>query len=325
MGRRRTVQKGMPPRMHLKGGTYYHVSSGSPRAWRRLDREYAIAIRLYAEIEGATYPENDATFRTIAGRYRREVFPRKAPQTQRDNEKELQKLEAVFGDVPIDKIKPHHVRRYLDTRGLQAKVRANREKALLSHVFNCAREWGYTDAPNPCAGVKGHRETGRDRYVEDSEYRAVYERAHFTVQDAMDLAYLTGQRPADVLKLQRSDVRDGALWITQGKTGKKLRIEITGELASVIVRIQARLRETAGLALIQDEKGYRLTYFALRSRFDKAREAAGVNFQFRDIRAKSATDAGDLQYAQKLLGHKHQSMTQHYTRNRKGDRVKPLK
>ena len=161
--------------------------------------------------------------------------------------------------------------------------------------------------------------------MEDAEYRAVYERAHFTVQDAMDLAYLTGQRPADVLKMQRSDVRDGALWITQGKTGKKLRIEVTGELAAVITRIQNRPRKAAGLALIQDEKGQRLTHFALRSRFDNAREAAGVNFQFRDIRAKAATDAEDLEYAQKLLGHKHQTMTQHYTRNRKGDRIKPLK
>ena len=177
-------------------------------------------------------------------------------------------------------------------------MRANREKALLSHVFNSAREWGYTDSPNPCAGVKGHRETGRDRYVEDAEYRAVYERAHFTVQDAMDLAYLTGQRPADVLKMQRSDVRDDALWITQGKTGKKLRIEVTGELAAVITRIQNRPRKAAGLALIQDEKGQRLTHFALRSRFDNAREAAGVNFQFRDIRAKAATDAEDLEQRQ---------------------------
>ena len=325
MGRRRTAQKGMPPRMHLKGGTYWHVSSDHPRKWTRLDREWAVAIRLYAEIEGTTYPENDTTFHAIASRYRREIFPRKAPQTQRDNEKELRNLDAVFGDVPIDKIKPHHVRRYLDTRGLKAKVRANREKALLSHVFNCAREWGYTDAPNPCAGVKGHRETGRDRYIEDSEFRAVYERAHFTVQDAMDLAYLTGQCPADVLKLQRTDIRDGVLWLTQGKTGKKLRVEVTGELAAVITRMQARPRKATGLALIQDEKGQRLTYFALRSRFDKARVAAKVNFQFRDIRAKSATDAGDLQYAQKLLGHKHQTMTQHYTRNRKGEKIRPLK
>ena len=141
----------------------------------------------------------------------------------------------------------------------------------------------------------------------------------------MDLAYLTAQRPADVLKLQRSDIRDGVLWLTQGKTGKKLRIEVTGELAAVITRMFARPRKATGLWLIQDEKGQRLTYFALRSRFDKARKAASVSFQFRGIRAKSATDAEDIQYAQKLLGHKHQTMTQHYTRNRKGEKIKTLR
>ena len=29
----------------------------------------------------------------------------------------------------------------------------------------------------------------------------------------MDLALLIGQRPADVLKLKRTDIRDGTLWI----------------------------------------------------------------------------------------------------------------
>jgi len=47
------------------------------------------------------------------------------------------------------------------------KVRANREKALLSHIFNFARENGYTDTSNPCIGVKGKKENARTRYVED--------------------------------------------------------------------------------------------------------------------------------------------------------------
>lgn len=110
----------------------------------------------------------------------------------------------------IDDIKPHHIKRYLDERGKTAKIRANREKALFSHIFNCAREWGYTDAPNPCSGVKGFKEKGRDRYVADEEYLAVWEKAHYTVQDAMDLALLTGQRPSDVLKMNRADIRYGA-------------------------------------------------------------------------------------------------------------------
>lgn len=311
--------------MHLKGGTYYHVSSDTPRKWSKLDREYGIAIRLYAEIEGVAHIERAVVFRDIAGRYRKQVFPTKAPQTQKDNEKELTKLEAVFGDMSIDHIKPHHVRRYLDIRGLSAKVRANREKALLSHIFNCAREWGYTDAPNPCAGVKGHRERGRDRYVEDNEFKAVWNAAHFTVQDAMDVAYLTGQRPGDVLRLKRADVRDGALWITQRKTGKKLRIAVEGELKTVIDRIVQRPRKATGLALIQNEDGQPISYTTLRSRFDKARDDAGVSFQFRDIRAKAATDTENLAHAQKLLGHKTRAMTEHYTRNRKGERVQPLK
>ncbi len=57
----------------------------------------------------------------------------------------------------------------------------------------------------------------------------------------------------------------------------------------------------------------------------KARDAAGVSFQFRDIRAKAATDAGDLSHSQVLLGHKRREMTEHYVRQRVGGRVRPLR
>ena len=100
-----------------------------------------------------------------------------------------------------------------------------REKALLSHIINKAREWGYTDAPNPCQGVKGFKELGRDRYVTDAEFQAVWKKAGQTLRNAMDLALLTGQRPADVLKIQRADIHDGALWIVRNKTGAKRAIE----------------------------------------------------------------------------------------------------
>ncbi len=46
----------------------------------------------------------------------------------------------------------------------------------------------------------------------------------------MDIALLTGQRPADVLKIMRVDIRDGALLITQNQTRAKRAIEIVGEL-----------------------------------------------------------------------------------------------
>jgi hypothetical protein len=53
-------------------------------------------------------------------------------------------------------------------------VRANREIALFSHIFNSARESGLTKAPNPCLDVKKNMENGRDVYVEDDLFARVY-------------------------------------------------------------------------------------------------------------------------------------------------------
>lgn len=139
----------------------------------------------------------------------------------------------------------------------------------------------------------------------------------------MDLVLLTGQRLADELK--RTDIRDGALRIVQNKTGARLGIEITGELAATIARINERPRHAISAYLIQDENGQPLTQCALRSRFDKARTLAKVDFQFRDIRAKAATDTGDLAHSQTLLGHKNRDMKEHYVKARSGGRVKPLR
>ncbi|WP_197034943.1 tyrosine-type recombinase/integrase [Herbaspirillum sp. RV1423] len=254
----------------------------------------------------------------------REVLPTLRPITQRDYAQYFRLLDVVFGELPIERIRPFDIAEYLRVRGETSKVRANREKALFSTIFNYARAWGYVDSVNPCVGVKGFKEKARDRYVSDEEYLSLWRTAHPTVQDAMDLALCTAQRPADVLKIVVGDIADGKLSISQNKTGKKLRIAIEGDLADVIARILAKPRSTTNHTLLQDPDGKSLTYFALRSRFDKAREKSGVSFQFRDLRAKAATDVEDLAHAQSLLGHKNRSTTEIYTRERRGDLVRPL-
>ena len=325
MGRKRTANKDLPRGLHLKGGRYYHVTSTLPRKWTALGADRLQALVAWARLEGTEPDPAARTFEVIARRYTIEVIPGKASRTQRDNLIELENLTMVFGAVLIDAIKPFHVRQYLDKRGQAAKARANREKALLSHVFNKAREWGYTDAPNPCQGVKGFKESGRDRYVTDAEYRAVWEHADQALRDAMDVALLTGQRPADVLKIKVADIHDGALWIVQNKTGAKRAIELSGELGQLVATINGRTYVRRSAFLIQDISGKPLSALAMRSRFDKARTKAGVSFQFRDIRAKAATDTGDLAHSQRLLGHRNRDMTEHYVRQRVGERVKPLR
>lgn len=74
------------------------------------------------------------TFKHVTDRYIRDELPKTAPATRKDNLRELAKLLEFFEDVPLDEIDPIYVRQYIDWRGQTAKIRANREKALFSHI-----------------------------------------------------------------------------------------------------------------------------------------------------------------------------------------------
>lgn len=349
MGRKPTVNFNLPPRMRARikarGVTwFYYDTGGKPRREIPLGNEYTAAVRKWAELQ-ADQPERASallTFKTVSDRYLKEVLPNKASRTQRDNLVELEFLLKFFNNppAPLESIQPTHIRQYLDWRGKTAKTRANREKALFSHIWNMARAWGLTSAPNPCAGIKGFSEAGRDIYVEDNILDAVWQAADQPLRDALDLAYLTGQRPADTLRMSSLHISAGALTVVQGKTDKKLRIEISGELAALIARIELRKKsyKVHTLILICNESGRPLTDLALRSRFDKARSAAAKQhpalkeqieaFQFRDLRAKAGTDKADshgMRAAQDQLGHESMTMTEHYVRGRLGQKVTPTR
>lgn len=312
---------------------YYYDHGGKPRREEPLGCDYALAIQRWSQLEGLRKEDAPTvlTFRYVAEKYRAEVIPSKAPATQKGNARELAKLLAFFDDPPahLESIEPQHVKQYMRWRK-SAKVRANREKALLSAIWNWARGEGYTAKANPCAGIKGNAAPGRDVYVEDDAYRAVWAAAGAPLRDAMDLAYLTGQRPADVLAADERDIRDGTMSVRQGKTGKRLRIAVEGELAALLARIASRkaalvVRSTR---LVVGDTGQALTRDELRGAFERARKAAGQTFQFRDLRAKAGTDKANAEgerAAQGLLGHTTLGMTMHYVRGRLGDKVTPTR
>lgn len=218
----------------------------------------------------------------------------------------------------------------------------NREISLLSHVWNMAREWGYTAKENPVRGVRKNAESGRDFYADEAVWQAVQAHACDELKAAMQLAYLTGQRTADVLKMRLSDIDQDALLVKQGKTGKFLRIALTvdgqrSQLGMLIDNLTKRSgRQTLSFYILAMPNGQPLTYTMLRNRFDDARAAAAVNqtdtklaarikqFQFRDIRAKAASDIDDITAASKLLGHAGERITADVYR-RAGEKVNPTR
>src|SRR5674476_1491432 len=142
MGRKSTVNLNLPPRMRSRARGnkvhYYYDTGGKPRREIPLGSDYALAVKHWAELHmEKPAPNAIPTFRMAAERYKKEVLPGNAPRTQSDNLKELQFLFKFFDNppAPLDSILALHIRQYMDLRGKEGKVRANREKALFSHIF----------------------------------------------------------------------------------------------------------------------------------------------------------------------------------------------
>ncbi|AHF05520.1 hypothetical protein MARPU_09640 [Marichromatium purpuratum 984] len=284
-----------------------------------LGPDKSAALRKWAELMG----DQASTEQTIKGlwiRYKREELPRKAQATQRSAKQQSRRLLAVFGDMAPGAIEPRHAIQYLDKRGQQSPTQANREIALLRHMLTKATHWGGL-LRNPLLGLQYRNpEQPRDRYVTDAELENAIQRARPWMAALMWLAYLTGLRRGDVLRLTRFQLKPEGIETKEQKTGKRVLIEWTPELQRVVDQ---------ALADSPDDRLFPLTESAVDNawgRFQRSLAADGFErFLLKDLRAKHATDfeatGGD---ATNQLGHSGRAVTvRHYLR--KPRRVVPLK
>jgi integrase len=333
----------MPPLMHPRtqrsGKVYYYLhTKDAPRKEIALGPDFILALKKYAELNKDPSVKDGATFGDVHKKYIVEALPKLAASSARMFQSDIKHLLTSFSEAPLSKIKPMHIRKFLDGHA-DKPTTANRCKRVFSVMWNKARGWGYTDLPNPCEGIKGHTLGKRTVYITDEVFALVYAHASDVLRDAMDLAYLTGQRPADALSMTEHDIIDGHLIVTQEKTKQPLRIQIVGKLAELLTRIEERKasHKVRTAALLVNEHGKRLSASSLRRHFDGARaKAAEKNpsrsadikaFWFYDLRAKAADDTSDDrgdQAASDLLGHDSVKTTQrHYLR--RGKIVAPTK
>ena len=342
MGRKPTKNTNLPQHMRKRvqrsGKVYYYFDTGAkPRKEIPLGDDYFQALRRYAELN-QIQKVSEPTFGDVITKYVAEVLPTLATSTQATHKSDMKHLQAGFASLTLDQIRPITINDFL-TKHKDKPTTANRCKRLFSTLWNHARGWGYTDAENPCTGIMGHALKKREVYVTDEVFDAVRAHASEPLREALELAYLTGQRPGDALKARVDDIEDGTLAVAQGKTGKRLRIAIVGQLADLIARIQVRKasHKTVHAQILMVRDGQPMTKQILRDHFAAAKTAAAEKhpelakaikeFWFYDLRAKAADDTSverGEQAASDLLGHDSIKTTRkHYLR--RGKIVTPVK
>ena len=334
MGRQRTTNKNLPNgvqarrRARKNGSTttyyYYTARQNGKRKEISLGTDYHQALLRYAQME-INVAQDIITFNIAAARYQADIIDNSAQNTRYSYASAIKKLQAFFNGAPLEQIAPHHVRQYLDSRR-QHKAAANKEISFFRAIFNHAREIGYTNAANPASGVKKFPMPKRDTYIEDELYLLVYEAADQQMKDLMDIAYLIGQRPIDVVSIHSRDIKNSELSIQQQKTKNRLRFALSGSLKEIVERIAPK----DGGYLFRNQHGGQMQRTTLTRRFSELRnqliqqhpELANElqNFQFRDLRAKSGTDkflSNDRAAAQEQLGHTSSQTTNIYIRKKK--------
>lgn len=349
MGRKRKDNPfNLDPKKHarltFKHGAFWYVHKGNK--WERLGTDLK-----EAKIKAEHYNDAGGRYGTMA--YWLDAFVLScekrvglskeqrglAQRTYEDYKQDVEELKKYFGVMVPTKVQPHNVGKYLELGAMQGRpVRANREKSCLSAAFTwmmLQEDSGVKT--NPCFGVKRNPEFKRERYVEDAEYRAVYQFAGKSARALMDLIYRTLQRPEDIITWTQRDiitkVENGVatriIRNDQGKTGKIVDIAITPDIDAILRDIWGELGPFVGMPLIHTRDGKAYTYSGLCSMLQRYRKKAGIKESFGpyDLKGKGATDMWlsgvPLEKIQVLCGHESVTTTEIYVKCRWRGTVMP--
>lgn len=327
MSPKRSKDNKWPARVTQKHGAFYYLkpvikNGKNTTQWIRLGKTEPEMLQALAELKS----EGSGKMAAIIERYRNEILIKKARNTRDAQAKQLDRLKRAFGHMQPNHIRPSHLAQYHDLIGADAPYQANRELSLIAHVLKYAVRWGYID-DNPAREIQRHPEHARKRYVTHDELQAVANAAPPWIKILMTLAYLTGQRRADLLSMTKDQVREDGIYIRQSKTGKQLLIEWTPELKAAIDEAITTLPDpgVSSMYVICDKRGQRRRDAAFTTAWTRLMDkciAQGViaeKFQFRDIRAKAGSDSDG-----KHLGHQSEAtLKRHY--KRLPEKVKPTR
>lgn len=211
------------------------------------------------------------------------------------------KLLQTFGPARAALIRPSDVNRYLRVERKDAPVRANREAALLSNLFNVAVNRGDMDA-NPCKQVRRNKEQPRTEAPEADDLKALV--AWLTqsspqrkmIAHMAEFAAYSGSRRVEFLRLTRHQIdrQRGVIRVQRGKQRGAVvweEIAIGEQMADLLTRLDIG----SGEWVFRNRHGNPYTESGFKAMWSKLLAKAleektiAKRFTFHDLRAYYAT------------------------------------
>lgn len=314
--RKRDRHLPLPKRIYLRHGTFYYVSRDG--RWHALGRDLHDALIQHARI--VAQPKDSMA--DLIDRMMPLVLEPVRASTAQHYRSAAQRLKDALIEFRPAQVTHGTVTQLLDAYARQPAV-ANRLLVVLRRVFDLALERELVTV-NPCHRVKRRKQPKRDRLIAASEYRAIKKFASPRLAAIMDVAVLTGQRIGDVLAIRRADMGEDGIAFVQAKTGKRLIVEWTPELRTVVDGALALQGKVHYALLFPAHGGGMLKHQNVWRDYKAAALKAGVSdVTLHDLRALAATMAqAQGLNATDLLGHTDARTTASYLRDRTAKRVR---
>jgi len=252
--------------------------------------------------------------------------------TRKNREYALRKIQSgALGNMPVDEVSTRDLYLYLESLGSDWTRQGYR--AVLMQLFAWTIQTGLRD-DNPVIAVERPKAKRQRQRMSIEMFHSVRAHCPAWLQNVMDLQLHTLQRPGDVVAMRWTDVADNVLRVVQKKTGRKLELEISEPLRSVLARCRddllspfiahrrpEKLRSKDQRAKTRSHHTQILLEQAERA-FDIAREKCELLrgepnpptlHEIRSLGAALYREAGwPEDQVQLLLGHTDLKMTRHY-------------
>jgi integrase len=269
-----------PHRVKSAGRIYWYAWRGGPRIADPSTPEGAAQLKQAIDQLNAPYVQ---TIGDIVRAYCKSPnFLRLRRNTRRSYEMAITRILDEFGHTPADWIDRRGARgmflQWRDEMSADAPAMADQVLMVLRTILSWAMDREMV-LVNPLLKYKRVNRSARRDVIWSDEQLAIMDTFPAPLARAGRLALLTGQRQGDLLKLKWSQVGQ-TINLEQEKTGARVAIPVTGELASFLTSLQR-----TSVYVLVNSKGRPWTSNGFQSVWYHAMERFGIEgVHFHDLR-----------------------------------------